>query len=175
MHRADQRARLRQRRPVRPAIEGGQHRVSTHGPACLGGDEIHRGEIELAAVLYGPLPPAVGGREDLVLPHHPAVGGRDKLHSGQEAGREPGHRRAPATPARSGRAARRLNSPTRGTGPRRGRGPGAAVPAVGGAIAFPHPASMIAAGRMASNRARITHRRHRHLPGCAPASPERVV
>ena len=49
------------------------------------------------------------------------------------------------------------------------------MPAVGSANAFLHPASMIAAGRMASNRARMTHRRHRHLPGCAPASPERVV
>ncbi len=75
MHRADERARLSQCRPVSAAVGCCQQRIGADSPAGPVTNEIYGRQVQPAAVLHDPIVPAVGGGQDLVLAHDPALGG----------------------------------------------------------------------------------------------------
>ena len=126
MHRADQRARLGQRRPVRAAVGRREQAGVARGPAVLPVHEVNAGQVERAGQLNPPVRAAVGGRQDHVLADRPALAGRHELHSG-EASRA----RGPAPAGCGSRAAELagLVAGRRRARCGRARGRGGAVPA----------------------------------------------
>ncbi len=183
VHRADQRARLGQRRPVRAAIGRRQQAGVARGPAVLPVHEVNAGQVERTGQLNPPVRAAVGGRQDHVLADRPALAGRHELHSGEVPGLEglrrlavaaragaTGRARARRRRARCGRARGRGGAGRR----RRGRGGGAAEAAAagppGGLPPAPHPAAVTETRAEPTTRTvkrvRMPCRRPRAAHGC---------